>query len=242
MVELIALGGFCGHTFRALLFHIFFCNHAHAGVKDNRLFSRWRHQMETFSSLLPLCEGNPPVTGGFPSQRPVARSFDVYFDLSLNKRLSKQSGHWWFDTPLRPLWRHSTDMNATIRQCHKVDEDFFVIKDVGVIANFCARFHPGIIMIKFGTRNWVVDYRLHDTILVHSYTFQIIEPEWLVHGYVSYAINGSNDSMPPVWISHYLTWTNAGLIVVESSGKPIENQIEILQFSFEKMHLFENVV
>ena len=25
----------------------------------------WRHQMETFSSLLALCEGNPPVTGRF---------------------------------------------------------------------------------------------------------------------------------------------------------------------------------
>ena len=41
----------------------------------------WRHQMGTFSALLALCEGNPPVTGGFPSQRPVTRSFDVFFDL-----------------------------------------------------------------------------------------------------------------------------------------------------------------
>ena len=47
---------------------------------------KWKH----FSALLPLCEGNPPVTGGFPSQRPVTRSFDVFFDLHLNKRLSKQ--------------------------------------------------------------------------------------------------------------------------------------------------------
>ena len=38
----------------------------------------------------PLC-GNSPVTGEFPSQRPVTRSFDVFFDLRLNKRLSKQS-------------------------------------------------------------------------------------------------------------------------------------------------------
>ena len=30
-----------------------------------------------FSALLPLCEGNPPATGGFPSQMPVTRSFDV---------------------------------------------------------------------------------------------------------------------------------------------------------------------
>ena len=29
--------------------------------------------------------------GEFPAQRPVKRSFDVFFDLGLNKRLSKQS-------------------------------------------------------------------------------------------------------------------------------------------------------
>ena len=45
-----------------------------------------RHQMETFSELLALCEGNSPVIGEFPSQRPVTRSFDVYFDPRLNKR------------------------------------------------------------------------------------------------------------------------------------------------------------
>ena len=50
--------------------------------------SWWRHQMETFSTLLALCAGNSPVTGEFPAQRPVTRSFDVFFDLRLNKRLS----------------------------------------------------------------------------------------------------------------------------------------------------------
>ena len=44
--------------------------------------------------------------GEFPTQRPVTRSFDVFFDLGLNKRLSKQSRGWWFETPLRPLRRH----------------------------------------------------------------------------------------------------------------------------------------
>ena len=34
------------------------------------------------------------------------RSFDVFFDLRLNKRLSKQSWGWWFETPSSPLWRH----------------------------------------------------------------------------------------------------------------------------------------
>ena len=35
--------------------------------------------METFSTLLDLCEGNPPITGGFSSLRPVTQSFDVSF-------------------------------------------------------------------------------------------------------------------------------------------------------------------
>ena len=43
--------------------------------------------------------GNSPVTGEFPLQRPVTRSFDVLFDLHLNKRLSKQSIRWWFEMP-----------------------------------------------------------------------------------------------------------------------------------------------
>ena len=34
--------------------------------------------MKTFFALLALCEGNPPVTIGFPSQRPVTRDFDVF--------------------------------------------------------------------------------------------------------------------------------------------------------------------
>ena len=66
----------------------------------------WRHQMETFSMLLALCEGKPPVTGGFSSQRPVTRNFGVLFDPRLNKQLSKQSGHRWFETPSHSLWRH----------------------------------------------------------------------------------------------------------------------------------------
>ena len=46
--------------------------------------------METFSALLALCAGNSPVIGEFPAQRPVTRSFDVFFDLRQNKRLSEQ--------------------------------------------------------------------------------------------------------------------------------------------------------
>ena len=42
--------------------------------------------METFSSLLASCAGKSPASGEFPAQSPVTRSFDVFFDLCLNKR------------------------------------------------------------------------------------------------------------------------------------------------------------
>ena len=56
-----------------------------------------------------LC-GNSPVSGEFPAQRPVTRSFDIFFDQRLNKRLNKQSWGWWFETLSCPFWRHC---NAT---------------------------------------------------------------------------------------------------------------------------------
>ena len=59
----------------------------------------WRHQMETFSALLAICAGNSLVPGEVPAQRPVTRSFDVFFDLHPNKQLSKQWWGWWFETP-----------------------------------------------------------------------------------------------------------------------------------------------
>ena len=62
-----------------------------------------------FSALLALCAGNSPVPGEFPAQRPVTRSFDIFFELRLNKRLSKQSWGWWSETPSRPIWRHCND-------------------------------------------------------------------------------------------------------------------------------------
>ena len=70
---------------------------------------RWKR----FSALLVLCEGNPPIIGGFPSQRPVMRTFDVFYDLHQNKRLSKQSRRQRFQTPWCSLWRHC---NVTFRR------------------------------------------------------------------------------------------------------------------------------
>ena len=66
--------------------------------------------METFSVLLAICAGNSPITGEFPVQRPVTRSFHIFFDLRLNNRLSKQWWGWWFEVPLCPLLRHSNEL------------------------------------------------------------------------------------------------------------------------------------
>ena len=78
----------------------------------------WRYERETFSALLALCAGNSPVNGEFPSQRPVTWSFDVFFDLCLNKRLSKQSWGWWFQTPSCPSWRHCNGDYMDFRPCY----------------------------------------------------------------------------------------------------------------------------
>ena len=85
--------------------------------------------METFSALLAICAGNSPVPGEFPTQRPVTRSFDVYFDLRLNKRLCKQSCGWWFETLLCPLWRHSNEKRRS-RALFLLQSQYHVCSDL----------------------------------------------------------------------------------------------------------------
>ena len=90
--------------------------------------------METFSTLLAFCAGNSPVTGEFPLQMSVTRSFDVSFDLRLSKQLSKQSRRPWFETQLRSLWRHCNDIWVTngsnsLKLIHKQTcLEFFICK------------------------------------------------------------------------------------------------------------------
>ena len=87
--------------------------------QTDNLHPWWRHQMETFSALLVICAGNSPVPGEFPTQRPVTRSFDVYFDLRPNKWLSKQSWGWWFETLSCSLWRHGNEMRTNNDSVHQ---------------------------------------------------------------------------------------------------------------------------
>ena len=104
----------------------FLCSYARApgklydmGVNVNMclyIYSWWRHQMDAFSALLAPCARNSPVTGEFPAQRPVTRSFDVFCDLRLNKRLNKQSWGRWFETPSCQLWHHCNVLSIMVWQ------------------------------------------------------------------------------------------------------------------------------
>ena len=80
----------------------------------------WRHRVTSQYHMMTLSNGNifrvtDHLCGEFtghqwiPAQRPVTRSFDVFFDLRLDESLSKQWWGWWFETTSRPLWHQCND-------------------------------------------------------------------------------------------------------------------------------------
>ena len=77
------------------------------------------------------CAGNSPVPGEFAAQRPVTQSFDAFFDLRLNKRLSKQSLGWWFETLSYPLWRHCNEININTAYPIRYVLLWLVLADLG---------------------------------------------------------------------------------------------------------------
>ena len=76
------------------------------------LYMRTSSNGNIFRVTGPLC-GEFTGPGEFPTQRPVTQSFDVFFDLRLNKRLGKQPSGWWFEPPSCSLWRHRNGRHNT---------------------------------------------------------------------------------------------------------------------------------
>ena len=70
--------------------------------------------MKAFSALLALCVGNSPSPVNSPHKGQRRSAFVVFFDLRLNKRLSKQSRHWLCETPSHSLWRHCNVMTKVV--------------------------------------------------------------------------------------------------------------------------------
>ena len=84
--------------------------------RHKQLALQWRMMTSSNGNIFrvtgPLC-GEFTGPGEFPTQRPVTRSFDVFFDLRLNKRLSKQPWGWWFETLSWSLWRQCNVLNSS---------------------------------------------------------------------------------------------------------------------------------
>ena len=119
------------------------------------VISWWRHQMEIFSALLALCAGNSAVTGEFLSKRPVTRSFDVFFDQRLSKRLSKQSWGWRFETPSRSLWRH----------CNAYMTEYLYIQIV--VSFISSKYIPYLIFVQLSPRS------VYQYLNIHLETFNL---------------------------------------------------------------------
>ena len=82
--------------------------HVHISV------TKWWDMMTSSNGNIFRVTGH--LCGKFTGPRWISRtkasdaSFDVFFDLRLNKRLSKQPWGWWFETPAWSLWRHRNDI------------------------------------------------------------------------------------------------------------------------------------
>ena len=118
----------------------------------------WRHQMETFSALLAICAGNSPVTGEFPMQRPVMRSFDVFFDLHLNKRCGIHQ--WPVNSRHKSQWRGALMFSLI---CIWIN-DWVNNCEAGDLRCFHTRY---VIVMNFSS-NMIGLFQLHDTPLWKS--------------------------------------------------------------------------
>ena len=125
----------------------------------------WRHQMETFSALLALCAGNTPATGEFPSQRPVTRRFDVFFDLG--------------------SWANNGDA-GDMRRCHAhcavIVIDQCYIDDIG---NNILLNHNHLRALRFyqkyqKTRLYCIYEPIDETSKIHCNAMVLCSPKWNV--------------------------------------------------------------
>ena len=105
----------------------------------------------------PLC-GEFTGPGEFPTQRPVTGSFDVFFDLRLNKRLSKQPWGWWFETPSWSLWRQCNEQFQ-----HQLGwVGYIAIRADGIIARQQNVLHPLWHAIRYRIGNeWFLTLSVH---------------------------------------------------------------------------------
>ena len=69
---------------------------------------KWKHFARYWSFVMGV---HRLSVDWIPSQRAVTQTFEVFFHLRLNKRLSKQSRRRWFETPSSSLWSYSNEFS-----------------------------------------------------------------------------------------------------------------------------------
>ena len=84
--------------------------------------------METFSSLLAICAGNSPGTGEFPTQRPLTRSFDVFFDLHNRQAgdLRRYCAH--YDVTIMSYINQGVTITDYDMLCNDVQHEFEILQ------------------------------------------------------------------------------------------------------------------
>ena len=116
----------------ATILKILCCIEENNSICSHSQMSQWPCIHDTCWYMMTSSNGNifrvtGHLCGEFTSVRwiprttPVTRSFDVFFDLCLNRQLSKQSWGWWLKTLSRPLWRHFHDMTGCIVEIISLD-------------------------------------------------------------------------------------------------------------------------
>ena len=169
--------------------------HSNVLRKIDNMMTSWNEKK--FRVTGHLC-GNSPVTGELPSQRPVTRSFDVFFDLRINKRLSKQSWGWWFGTPSRPLWRPCNDIakcwNANYWSTRDLVRNAHFLTWSRVISNSHFRFCNNITRLAFHIEHFHAsitwwhdnnDYSVADAGILASPIFHLTLRIWSLHSAIS---------------------------------------------------------
>ena len=100
-----------------------------------RIFMMTSSNGNNFSLTGPLC-GEFPGPRWIPRTKTVTRSFDVFFDLRPNKRLSKQPWGWWFETPSWSLWRQCN--NIMLPWINEPDSPYnWLMQETGQVTSMC---------------------------------------------------------------------------------------------------------
>ena len=121
----------------------------------------WRHQMETFSALLAICAGYSPVIGEFPTQKPVTRSFDGFFDLRLNER--------WVNN------RETSDLRP-----HRAHYDVTVIVDLNEFSQYFSHTVIAVMWAHWRVSEIMLNYFHAFMLNLSSFFLKTILSYWLL--------------------------------------------------------------